>query len=183
MKLPLPLSGPSRARLLQAFDRLSAFEQAVLRRYPEELTCNHGCNDCCRQVLSLRAVEAAYLLEGARELLPEAVSLVWKSLSEPEQDVCPLLQGGECLVYEHRPAVCRTHGLPMLRREGNGALLHHCPRNFATVDASRIPSSLLLDEERLCLLMDAVDALYAHETEWEGERIPVDELLRRTLQP
>ncbi|MBI5444662.1 MAG: YkgJ family cysteine cluster protein [Deltaproteobacteria bacterium] len=183
MKLPPPVPAAIRERLLQAFARLTSFVEGVVRLYPEEVACRPGCDACCRQELRLRGVEAAYVLEGARQLLPEAISLVWATLSAPDSEVCPLLQGGTCLVYEHRPAVCRSHGLPMVRRGGGGALLHHCPENFRSVDASLLPPSSLLDEERLCVLMDALDALYARETGWEGERISVAELLRRGLRP
>jgi hypothetical protein len=70
----------------------------------------------------------------------------------------------------------------MIRDEEEGAVLHCCPESFVQVDLAKLSPSLLLDEGRLSLLMDAVDALYAREMGWDGERIAVDEVLRAGLQ-
>jgi len=182
LRVPPPLAGPTRDRLVQAFGRISLLVDRLLRECGEEIVCRHGCAACCRQVLNLRGVEASFLLEGARALPGEAVSLIWQHLPASGTDgPCPLLHGGLCLAYDHRPAVCRTHGLPMLRREGGETLVHHCAENFRGADASLLSPSLLLDEERLSLLMDAVDALYCMETGWGGDRISVEQLLRSGL--
>lgn len=184
MKVPYPLEGAPRERLLQALARISDFSARVRRACADEIACREGCDLCCRQVLNLRGVEAAYLLEGARRLPPLAVSLVWKSLAEPDLDrPCPLLHGSSCLTYDHRPVVCRTHGLPMVRAEREHAVLHHCPENFREADPGKLSPALLLDEERLSLLMDTIEAFYSKETGWDGSRVAVDELLRRGLQP
>ena len=180
MSLPPPLTEEARGRLLQAYGRIAEFTARVVREQGHELSCGEGCDGCCRGVLSLRPVEAAYLLEGARALPPEAVSLVWQALSSGAPG-CPVLQGGLCLAYEHRPALCRTHGLPMIRTEAGETLLHHCPRNFRETDVSELPPSLVLDEGRLSLLLDTVDALYRRGAGWDGERVAVDELLRAGL--
>lgn len=182
MTLPPPLAGGVRGSLLQAYERVRGFADRVARECAGQMVCGVTCDGCCRQVLRLRGVEAAYLLEGARELTGGAVSLVWKTLAGPSER-CPLLQGGVCLVYDHRPALCRTHGLPMVRQEGGQTILHHCPKNFVDLDPTRLPPSLILDELRLATLMDALDGLYARETGWGGERVAVDEVLRAGLRP
>ena len=180
MSLPPPLTEEARGRLLQAYGRIAEFRERVLREHGDQLSCAEGCDACCGQVLSLRPVEAAYLLEGGRALSPEAVSRIWHALSSGSPG-CPLLHGGLCLVYEHRPALCRTHGLPMIRSEAGETILHHCPRNFREVDVSELPGALVLDEARLALLLDTVDALYRRGTGWDGGRVAVDELLRAGL--
>jgi Fe-S-cluster containining protein len=171
-----------RGSLLQALARVDAFTGRLEREHGDQLMCGSGCDDCCRQTLELRGVEAAYLLEGTRELSQEAVSLIWHSL-EDAADRCPLLHGGLCLSYDHRPAICRTHGLALLRREAGEAVLHHCPKNFGDLDPRALPRSLILDEERVVLLMDAVDALYCRQAGWPGVRIDVRALLRSGLLP
>ncbi len=182
MNVPPPLPEGVRGRLLQALSRVDAFAQRLEQAHADQLVCGSGCDDCCRQVLHLRGVEAAYLLEGSRGLSREAVSLIWGSL-EALDEICPLLHGGVCLAYESRPTICRTHGLPLLRCEVGEAIVHHCPRNFHDLDPRTISRSLILDEERVVLLMDAVDGLYCRETGWAGERIDVRALLRIGLMP
>ncbi|MBE0617698.1 MAG: YkgJ family cysteine cluster protein [Proteobacteria bacterium] len=182
MTLPPPLAGEARERLLQAWDRIASFAQRVESRLGDQISCGQGCHDCCHQVLRLRGVEASLLLEGARSLSGEAMSLVWQAL-EDALEICPLLHGGLCLVYGQRPAVCRTHGLPLLRQEEGTTLLHHCPRSFPDSDPRDLSPSLILDEERLALLMDAVDAVYCRQTGWGGERVDLVNLLRAGLAP
>lgn len=182
MSLPPPVRGEVRERLLEAFARIDGFVDRLVREHGDQLHCRTGCDDCCRQVLAPRGVEAAFLLEGARRAGPDAVSLVWKGLTSPRA-CCPLLHGGVCLAYDHRPAVCRSHGLPLLRREAGETMLHHCPRNFPDLEAADLSPALILDEERLSLLMDAVDALYCRQTGWEGGRVDLEVLLRGGLMP
>jgi hypothetical protein len=190
LTLPPGLAGEARERLLEVFAKIAAFAGRVEAACGDELACGPGCSGCCRGGLSLRAVEAAFLLEGARALASgDAATLrscVGRGGQGGEGDACPLLHAGRCLAYEHRPAVCRTHGLPMLRPlSGPGEeapLVHHCLRNFPGVDARSLPPSLLLDETRLSLLLDAVDALYGRESGWPGGRVPMDELLRAGLE-
>jgi len=182
LNVPPPLTDAARARLQQALARVDAFAGRLEREHGDQLACGSGCDDCCRQVLQLRGVEAAYLLEGSRRLSKEAVSLIWRGL-EDGQAACPLLHGGLCLSYEYRPAICRTHGLALLRREEGQSVLHHCPKNFGDVDPRALPRSLILDEERMVLLMDAIDALYCQETDWAGDRVDARLLLRSGLLP
>lgn len=147
MMLPPPLAGEARDRLFQALERVESFARRVAEECGDQLSCGEGCNDCCHQVLGLRGSEAALVLEGARSLSAGAASLIWQAL-EASSGTCPLLHAGLCLTYAHRPAVCRTHGLPLLRRERGGVTLHHCPRNFPDADPRALAPSLLLDEER-----------------------------------
>jgi hypothetical protein len=176
------MKGEPRARLIQAFAGLSRLADRLEITCGDQLACRNGCDECCRETVWLRGVEAAYLLEGARELLGGAVSLVWNAL-ETARAGCPLSHGGVCLVEEQRPVACRTRGLPMVRRQGEETVLHHCPRNFHDLDPTRLPSAVILDEARLAVLLDAVDALYCLQSGWSGDVVRIDELLRAGLRP
>ncbi len=181
MNAPPPLGPESRRRLLQVHDRIREFWERVRAHLESHMACGPGCDGCCRQVLRLRGVEAAYVLEGVQGLGAPALSVVWRAVEAGGDDACPLLHGGECLVHAHRPAICRTHGLLLVRRQGGGAVLHHCPRNFAGLDPVDLPPALFLDEGRLAMLLDLVDALYARETGWPGHRVRLDEVLKAGL--
>lgn len=181
MTPPPRLAPEARTRLEEVFGKIAEFEARVSRACPGGITCGPGCDRCCQGGLALRAVEAAYLLEGVRALSPRDRTAVSGALADPSGGRCPLLEAGRCLAYRHRPALCRTHGLPMLRAEEDTVLVHHCPRNLRGVDARVLPPSLLLDEARLSLLLDAVEALYARESGWPGGRVPISELLRAGL--
>ncbi len=76
------------------------------RVHAERLRCRRGCNDCCVDEITVFAVEADRIRERHPELLasgtPHAVG------------ACAFLDHeGACRIYEDRPYVCRTQGLPL----------------------------------------------------------------------
>ena len=108
------------------FDRLS-------NKHQREVSCDVGCHDCCAPSLSVTRVEADQIkafLHGRPELIERLQSL---ALENPYKGTrCSLLNAdGHCLIYEVRPIVCRSHGVPVLvqideKHEG----LDACPKNF-----------------------------------------------------
>lgn len=76
---------------------------------------------------------------------------------------CALLVDGSCSVYDERPIICRSHGLP-IRVDGATDV---CPLNFVGIEA---PAASVL-------VLDAVNAPLAIIGEmWGGPRIPLTSL-------
>ncbi len=97
----------------------------------ERLQCRLGCAQCCVDDLTVFAVEAARIAREAWALLREG---------EPHPPgACAMLdpQTLACRVYDSRPYVCRTQGLPLrwldtLDDEDDGELMEFrdiCPLN------------------------------------------------------
>ena len=122
-------------------DRADDFFRSVMRDQPQNLQCGRGCSLCCYGLFEIGAADIPLLAEGLEKLHPmrrrkivrRAAEIVTESrhpnvreLTPPEKDeffnrtasvACPNLnESGECMIYEHRPLVCRTFGLPL--REG-----------------------------------------------------------------
>lgn len=83
--------------------------QALADIYSPHAACSAGCAHCCHIPVKITQAEAIYLGRvlgrapmptGA--LPPEPVILGYES-------PCPFLVDNQCSVYEHRPAVCRSH--------------------------------------------------------------------------
>jgi hypothetical protein len=70
------------------------------------LRCGPGCTDCCTDDLTVFEVEAERIRWGAGPVLRE-------ERPGPEGACAMLDRDGNCRVYEHRPYVCRTPGLPL----------------------------------------------------------------------
>lgn len=102
----------------------------VARASARRLSCRPGCAECCVDGLTVFAIEAAVLRRHYPELFATA---------EPHAPgACALLgEDGRCRVYEHRPYVCRTQGLPLRwleQDEPSGEIVEArdiCPKNVA----------------------------------------------------
>jgi Fe-S-cluster containining protein len=96
--------------------RLPAWRQAAIRAKAED------------RLSQLRAdwsgLDHPYLLNH----LPDEL---WTEMPEDDETPCPLLgEDGACLVYAHRPMICRTHGLPNLDIGGESFSDLCCTLNF-----------------------------------------------------
>lgn len=156
------------------------FFRSVMQSQPQNLQCGRGCSLCCYGLFEVGAADIPVLADGLQKLHPmrrrkiirRAVEIIAESRhpnlreSTPaEKDeffnrtastACPNLNGsGECMVYEHRPLICRTFGLPL--RDGDDHYLADvCELNFN--EAS--------DDERLAAAWDL---------RWEDQVDPADE--------
>ena len=91
------------------------------------LVCRRGCSMCCADELTVFEVEAQNIRQSHPQLLQTAVPHA--------AGACAFLDGdGACRIYEDRPYVCRTQGLPLrwLEEEESGdfvELRDICPLN------------------------------------------------------
>jgi uncharacterized protein len=90
-------------RLHAVVDELVA---PIVAAHGPRLRCRSGCNGCCSDGLSVFAVEAAVILRHHGALIASG--------GAGPEGACAFLDGdGACRIYEHRPYVCRTQGLPL----------------------------------------------------------------------
>jgi uncharacterized protein len=79
---------------------------SLLDRLGDALVCRRGCCDCCVDDLTVFPVEAAVIGVGAGDFLAAAEP-------HPAGSCAFLDDSGSCRIYEWRPYVCRTQGLPL----------------------------------------------------------------------
>ena len=61
----------------------------------------------------------------------------WENMPEDDASPCPLLdENGLCLTYQHRPMLCRQHGLPNIDSSGEIFQADYCNLNFPASDAT-----------------------------------------------
>jgi Fe-S-cluster containining protein len=121
----------------------------LARRYHRHVLCRAGCSPCCRHDLSVFAVEAE-AVRRALSALPEATCAVLSRQAEAEPASCPLLVDDRCAIYDARPLICRTQGLPLLIEADDGRQeVDFCPLNFAEAGAMKD-----LDQGHLVILED-----------------------------
>lgn len=77
-------------------------------------------------------------------------------------------------MYDRRPVICRTHGLPLLIRGEGEERRDCCPKNFVGHSLGDLPGSDLLDLERLNTILVAVNMVFASHVGVEaGLRLPL----------
>jgi len=157
---------------LQLRGKVDSLCRQIENAHPEAISCQAGCDSCC-QALTLFPVEA-YALARAIALQPEAIreKLYARGRETHEDGRCPLLEQGRCLLYDDRPIICRTHGLPILLREPEGTRVDFCPLNFVGYDS--LSGSSLIDLERLNQLLAAINHDFVTRT--FGPQAPTDRI-------
>ncbi|MBF0238516.1 MAG: YkgJ family cysteine cluster protein [SAR324 cluster bacterium] len=90
----------------QFYDRVDQLVAPLTQRHAERMQCRKGCHECCQDELTVFEVEALNIRETYPRLLSE---------KQPhQQGKCSFLdENGSCRIYDSRPYVCRTQGLPL----------------------------------------------------------------------
>jgi Fe-S-cluster containining protein len=96
----------TRRRLAALHETVDARGAEILAALPAPLTCRLGCADCCVDDLTVFSIEADLIRHHHAEFLAAA---------EPHPPGACVFLGpdGGCRIYQQRPYVCRTQGLPL----------------------------------------------------------------------
>jgi hypothetical protein len=137
--------------LHQAID---AAARPLHERHRDRLRCARGCSGCCVDGLTVFEVEAAAIVRRHPAVLAD----------EPHAaGACAFLDGdGSCRIYDARPYVCRTQGLPLRWRDDDGAERRDvCRLNEAGEPLEALPAADCWPigpvEERLAKMQAMVD--------------------------
>lgn len=170
----------ARAALVVLRRRVEAHFEAALARSPGQMQCRAGCSRCCHQRFGVFEVEA-HRVRAALARLGRADGALRERVRQQADDPathhhCALLVDDRCTVYDERPLICRTHGLPTRVREpglattGQGTL-QGCPLNFTS---SEPPAQSVLE-------LGAVNAplsVMARMWDGHGSRVALEALAR-----
>ena len=140
-------------RYTRILNRADAFFRDVIRKQPQNLQCGRGCSLCCYGLFEIGAADIPLIADGlagvhparrkriiqrAQDVIVSSHHPALREASPVEKDEffertastpCPnLSDAGECMIYDHRPLVCRTFGLPV--RDGDRYLDDVCDLNF-----------------------------------------------------
>lgn len=180
--------GPTRpelaATLVQLRRRVDAHFDAAVARSPSAFQCGPGCEACCHVRIGVFAVEAAPIRDALAELAvrdPGLRARIRHQADDPgHADRCALLVDGRCAVYDARPLICRSHGLPIaaepLATSGKPDVplrIDHCPLNFQDEPPPRA-SVLRLDAVNQPLSLLATLWSSADPSGSPGVRSPAD---------
>ncbi len=160
-------------------DRADAYFDQVLATQPSALACRLGCSLCCHGLFEIGAADVVIIAEGldrlpddqraaivgrAAEIFEDSDHPALREASPGDKEAffdrtsatpCPALdESGACMIYDSRPLVCRTFGLPI--RNGAEYMGQECELNFTEASPA--------DRENA-----------AWDLQWEDELGPEDE--------
>lgn len=176
------MSPTAKDRYRELAVRVDAFFSKVEARHADRMQCATGCFDCCQSGLTVTQVEAARIAEHLGHLTQEQRLKVASRGGRPEEEGCAALdEAGRCMIYEARPLVCRSHGVPVKAtlEKGHLPVVSSCPKNFGGgLDFVGIEADAVLDQATLSTILAALEAAYAAEVGAKrGERTAIRDLL------
>ena len=95
--------------------KVDAKVDQIVERHSSRIRCQKGCHQCCLPQISVSRIEAVSIGDFLNHR-PEIIEkLKHVALNDPHKGRrCRFLdEDGACLIYEARPIICRTHGLPV----------------------------------------------------------------------
>lgn len=118
-----------------AYQKLKEDTDAVAKKLSGEhsshLQCKKGCDLCCMDY-SILPVEFYAILE---ELKTSKFNKENIQFDDKNEEDCIFLKNHTCTIYESRPLICRTHGLPLLYTNNDEEWeLSNCELNFKDFD-------------------------------------------------
>jgi Fe-S-cluster containining protein len=160
----------------QLIDKVDQIFVATRTRYSAAFQCQSGCYGCCKSGLSVTNIEAARIIDWLRNH-PDVLNKL-KTGRELLDDAgyCEFLsRDGGCLIYEVRPLICRSHGMPIAVFEEGQELRDCCPLNFQNVDLNQIDRADVLSLDKVNTLLSLIDRSY--DPLKAGDRVLLDDLL------
>ncbi len=126
--------------------------------YQPYIVCAKGCDTCCRHI-SVFAVEAVAMAHALSRYSQAEITLIRKQALSAEADgPCPLLSQGACLLYQARPVICRTHGLPIILSQKGKSRVDFCPKNFSGL--STLPGDAAIYLDRVNETLASINRLF-----------------------
>ncbi len=116
------------ALLEEFYQQIDAKVKALEKLNKNRLHCKAGCADCCLDGITVFEIEADYIKRKAQAVLQEK--------PHPKGKCAFLDDNNLCRIYNYRPYVCRTQGLPLrwFEYNENGVKVEYrdiCPLNAA----------------------------------------------------
>jgi len=133
-----PTSEQLHELLARFYEEVDQRAQTLVDMNKDRLHCQKGCSSCCVDDITVFQVEGDRIKQAHSQLLAED--------TPHEPGACAFLDAeGACRIYEHRPYVCRSQGLPLrwLDETPDGRELEMrdiCPLNDIEQDLKILPS-------------------------------------------
>lgn len=155
---------------------INKLSEKLTEKHQSHMQCRSGCDLCCMDY-SVLPLEFHYIREQLeKEGYPKP-----GSGNNPDSSTCIFLSNHTCTIYNHRPVICRTHGLPLLYTNDDFEWeLSTCELNFREYDYENFSSENTFPQDkinsRLFMLNKKFVAEHRGNQYNEFDRIPLRKL-------
>jgi len=163
-----------RWELSALYRRIDERVRALFRKHGARLHCALGCASCCIDDITVFEIEALNIVTHYAQLLSH-------ELPHPKGACAFLDAQGACRIYDRRPYVCRTQGLPLrwieeTLEEGLVEMRDICPLNEEGQPIEELPAE---DCWEIGPAEETLAALQYRLNNGRMRRIPLRSLFRR----
>ncbi|TVQ85874.1 MAG: hypothetical protein EA393_13170 [Bacteroidetes bacterium] len=155
-------------------DELDRHCAELYKLHAPHLNCKSGCDSCCMD-FSIFPVEFYTIKKQAGYNLKKG------NISASEGE-CPFLVNHRCVIYDARPIICRTQGLPLLYMGVEQWELSACELNFTNFDFNEFTEESTFPQDkynsRMFLLNQKFLKFLPAELYNEKTLIPLRELVK-----
>ncbi len=173
------LSSKNKEKYLKLLNEINSISQTLENEHKKHINCKSGCDLCCMDY-SIFPIEFYFILEKLKKQNPEMDSLeVGKSENE-----CIFLKDHSCTIYNSRPIICRTHGLPLLYTNDDGEWeLSTCELNFTKYKFEKFTPKNTFPQDKFNSKLFLINKEFISESEekiyGEFDLIPLKELINK----
>lgn len=166
---------PAETLLEKLCEQVDEFAARVGER--DDVLCRSGCDACCQVELNVCHLEA----ERVRRAVARMPGSVRPGVGRGPG--CAFLVNSRCTIYDERPLVCRSQGLPLAYEAGtvpaealsarasDGRDLTWCPLNFESDPPRRAD---ILDAERVDVALASLNRQFCEHSGLDPlERVPL----------
>ena len=114
-------------------NKIDAESSRLEQLHKSQMVCSKGCDSCCES-LTIFPIEYYTIKEEIKNIKDIPKNRFINRFTK----ACRFLVNGECAIYQSRPIICRTQGLPILYKsmKSDDFELSACKLNFKDVDVS-----------------------------------------------
>lgn len=143
----------------------------------KHLNCKPGCSLCCKIDRTVNLIEGYWLNQHYQQLNIKDKTAIQNQLGDLNK--CPLLINNKCMLYQNRPVLCRSHGLPLLYHDGLESGIGFCELNFLNGPIEFTDANILNMDAVNAKLMH-IDQVWAEKVlnvQWNAQRIYIRDIL------
>ncbi len=163
-------------KYLQLRTQVDQLTEQLASKHQKHMACKKGCDLCCMDY-DVFPIEFEAMKEALKD---QAVDTQASIIGN-----CIFLKDHVCQIYEHRPIICHTHGLPLLFMNNDQWELSACELNFTNFADEEFTPENTFPQDTFNSKLFMLNKAFLEESKGEHsefELIPMQQL-KDHLQP